>query len=449
MLERKYGRRVRYVVASSSVLFACSSAREQLVEGKHAQVVYGDDDRVEVYRSDAALRAAARSVAAVIPRELLREGPGGSLWIDAPSLADVEGVCTDEAFGRQPSAAECTAFLIDDNLLLTAGHCFQHAWDCQNFVFVFGFAYGNEGAPQQLDPLQVYECRRTRVQENDLGGTERLRDYAVVELKQAVEDRTPFAVRTTPPESAEVLTVISATGGVPLKVDPGGRLLDGRTWAGDYFELSSDTFHGSSGAPVLDPSGAALGIVVRGNEDYLRDEDAGCFRVSHLASRAAPVSDGGAGDAGRTGHLNGEQANYVAPALESLCAALYPSPRLCGIAPRCGDRICSPGEVLCASDCPLEEDASVDAGVMIANDAAVGAPYQATGGGSLAMPDAALATGADMNRRPVDAGLPRLDDADEDGCRLSASRSASSAWTAMILALATTCSRRRRRGPPR
>jgi hypothetical protein len=344
---------------------ACTSLGDEALAARGAPLIYGEDDRREVFEA-AAVYDAARAVAAVLPRSRIRYGADHRPEIVASSLQATEGLCADQRYAEQPSAAECTAVLIDDNLLATAGHCFRHAWDCQNYVFVFGYFYA---APGELAPLEVYECRRAQVQENDLAPESALRDYAIIELTRAVEGRNPLAARAEPPSSGEPLTVISAGAGLPLKVDSGARALDARLPAEDYFLLDSDTFHGSSGAPVLDAQGTLAGVLARGNPDYAFDERAGCnvlatspaptLREEHAdaAADAAPAAASGM-------PLTAEQASYLHPAIEALCERGYPSLRLCGIESRCGDGFCYVDESSdsCPHDCGAAQPPAPDAG---------------------------------------------------------------------------------------
>jgi hypothetical protein len=318
-------------------------------------VIYGNDDRQELYTLSeySALARSAQAVAAVIPRSRLELDAQGARRIVAQTLGKAEELCDGEPHAEQPSAAECTAVLVDDNLLATSGHCFRHLLDCGNYHFVFGYAYDDAARPQAMGPLEVYECTRARVQENEVSAEGRVLDYAIVELTRSVSGRAPVALRTSPLALGESLTIFSTPGGIPLKVDSGARVLDTRVDGGDYFQLDSDTFHGSSGAPVLDAAGALVGLFARGNEDYVWDEERGCHA---LARRPAAVLG--------SPEIDAEQASYAAPAVSALCAKQYPSERLCGIAAQCGDGICFPGEThaTCSADCKDEPDRSPDAG---------------------------------------------------------------------------------------
>ncbi|HEX6767518.1 MAG TPA: hypothetical protein VF103_18595, partial [Polyangiaceae bacterium] len=109
---------------------------------------------------------------------------------------------------------------------------------------------------------------------------------------------------------------------------------DARSETLDAFTLSADTYASSSGSAVLDGDGRLVGVMTRGQTDFV--ERGGC--------RASRVLDDDAA---------GETANYAFRAVETLCAADFPSPALCGIEPACGDGTCSPGEdsSSCEDDC--------------------------------------------------------------------------------------------------
>ena len=329
---------------------ACTAPVESSAVAAHARLVYGDDDRYEVGGPgvDSDLYEAARAVAAIIPRSRVRSA-GGTMQLDALSLGEAEQLCDGERFAAQPSVAECSAVLVDDNLLATSGHCFAHALDCQNYLFVFDYFY--EDGDEQLGPLIAYECRQTRVRADDPHDRSLRRDYAIVELTERVEDRVPLTLRDEPLAIDEPLIVISTTAGVPLKVDLAARVLDPRSGHDDYFVLESDTFHGSSGAPVLDHDGALVGLFARGQNDYVFDEDAACYRAARVPPVATEAIESDPAAAA-------EHASFAQAAIDALCAMDYPSERLCGVEPACGDGICSADEddASCGRDCTAPDE---------------------------------------------------------------------------------------------
>lgn len=360
-------------VVAVLTLMACSAplpADELSVQA--LPVVYGQDDRRELYQiDDPALAAAARAVVAIIPREDIATLADGTARWSAITAAESVNLCPDQPFAAQPALAICTAALIDDDLVLTAGHCFAHALDCRNFVLAFDYAYRAPGELAWGAAPELLECERVVVQETVAGFDDPdALDFAIVQLTAPASGRTPLPLRSTPLTSDEPIGVISATLGVPLKVDRGGHVLDARPDQNDFFVIDSDTFHGSSGAPVLDRQGALLGIFVRGHEDFGYDAQRACSVVSTRPSPTELESE----DAGFV-TPDAEEATYVARAVDALCSAGYPSERLCQRSPRCGDGFCSHGEAAgsCSADCmaAAQDDRATarDAGMSLEPDA--------------------------------------------------------------------------------
>jgi hypothetical protein len=79
------------------------------------KVVYGEDDRVDVYASDNAMfRELSLSTAAMISTSSIRIN-NGTASINAQSL-ESRGMCSTERFAKQPSAANCSGFLVGEDL---------------------------------------------------------------------------------------------------------------------------------------------------------------------------------------------------------------------------------------------------------------------------------------------------------------------------------------------
>ncbi|MFT3924575.1 MAG: serine protease [Myxococcales bacterium] len=368
-------------------------------------VIYGADDRREVYEEvDSGVRNAARSVAVVIPRENITRLSDGTLRPSPVTQRDTLDFCDEERFADQRSLAVCTAALIDDDLLVTAGHCFKTILDCPNYYFAFGYYYYAPDDESFLQSLELHEC--TQVVVRGVGPSvlnARAGDYAVVQLANKVQAREPIVLRDEPLQKGERLTVLSATNGIPLKVDRGARVLASDPES-EHFVLDSDTFEGSSGAPVLDTDGALTGVLVRGNNDYVYDGVRNCFTLNQLpepdGGRGQDTSDAAAVDpAGQDASAsdaiaepNADEATYIALAIEALCARGYPSQRLCGISARCGDSFCTGSEdpASCPDDCGAREDTAdaATADAATADAATANASVDASSSGDAGSEDA-------------------------------------------------------------
>jgi hypothetical protein len=339
----------------------------------HTQaIIYGEDDRIEVFQEpNPKLRAIAQSsFVALFPRKNFGRIKNGDSVIATRPLTEAFQVCADARFAAQPTAADCSGVLIDDDLVLTAGHCFSSDQACERFAFMFDYFYSSAtDLEPPMDWGDVYGCRRVVKRQVTIDATAPRIDYAVVQLDRPAVGRVPVALRTTPLVDGEPLTTLGCVSGLPAKFDSGAHVLSARGSTIDFFLLDSDTFQGSSGSGVFDVEGRLAGVLVRGGEDYVTSPDASCKVPKVVAARD---------DAGALRANVGEEATYVARAIAGVCASGWPSPRLCGTQARCGDGFCTAGETRtsCAADCacqgaacsPPGRASAVSPGAVVPND---------------------------------------------------------------------------------
>lgn len=340
-------RRGRSTLLALSFVFglACGEAdAPRAIDERTSSIVYGTDDRRELYEEPVEIRELARNaVLGLIPKARITNLSSGEVRLKVTPLGAVYDLCTDELFREQPTAADCTGVLIDDDLVLTAGHCFEEV-PCTDYLYAFDYYYRSKEQLESLRAGAIYGCRKLVAREISSRNGRQL-DYAVVQLDRPVPDRKPVSVRSAAAEQDEPLVVIGMGSGLPIKVDSGARVIQPRSYERDYFMLEADTFEGSSGSAILDKKGGLLGVLVRGGEDYVNSPTADCKQVNRLPMAQVMDLPGGV--------LVHEEATYANSARDGLCASGFPSQRLCDVAPACGDTFCTSGETrsTCAEDC--------------------------------------------------------------------------------------------------
>lgn len=244
------------LLAFSSMSFAQSPRR----------VIYGEDNRVDVFESTNSMYVElSKSTAAMIATSDLKKS-GNTVKISGPSL-EARGMCPDERFIKQVTAANCSGFIVSDKYLVTAGHCIRNQSDCDQYSWVFDYKVDHSTqAEVTVDKSAVYSCKK--IMERSLDNTTK-DDFAVVELDRAVTDRRPLQFRTNGQISkGDEVVVIGHPTGLPTKIADKAYV---RSHQGKFFVANLDTYGGNSGSAVFNAkSGMIEGILVRGDNDYVR-----------------------------------------------------------------------------------------------------------------------------------------------------------------------------------
>jgi hypothetical protein len=263
-------------------------ALDAATEQTTAALVYGDDNRHELFEYDGATWI-GRTTSSVVALGWADEVDAGA--VHSPSAREAAGLCSTERFGEQPSFAICTGVALAPDLILTAAHCLRVA-PLDQLVTLRGFAYA---VPDELAP--TLDARTiTAVVAVDDG-----LDYAWLRLGSGTP-LSPAEVDLRSPVAAAPVVSVNHGLGVPAKVDDGGRVFprDDQT-----FWTTIDSFGGASGGPVYDDSGQLRGILTAGSPDFTVSAD-GCLATRHDPDDQASAN---------------ELALRIGVALDGLCAA--------------------------------------------------------------------------------------------------------------------------------
>lgn len=246
-------------------------------------IVYGDDDRKEFYESSKRYQKWARASAAMFGKFQLVDHDD-HFTIFANNL-EGHGVCSTQRFAKQPAGASCSGFLVDKDLIVTAGHCVTEQYDCENYYWVFDYQINSPNEKfEKIYKKNVYEC--LEIVERKFNFFTK-NDYAVIRLKRAVKNRTPLEYRTSKKAPAGTpLVMIGYPSGLPLKIADNA-IIRKNHWK--YFRANLDAFTMNSGSAVINANtGIVEGILVGGGDDY--NEVNGCKEVN------VEDQDGGRGE---------------------------------------------------------------------------------------------------------------------------------------------------------
>lgn len=235
------------------------------------KIIYGDDDRLDVYEvSDPRLLAMAASTVALISSGRMVNNGNGT-WNINPSAYTRSGVsaCPGEPFGTQPVAPNCSGFLAGEDIVVTAGHCYN-SFDFNNTYIVFGFDMLDASTPVLTVPdSHVYRGVEILGTALESGSGD---DYTVIRLERivTVPDAVPLEIRRSgnPPPGTPVGMIGHPTG-LPKKIAFGEETTILSSDQEKYFVANVDAYGGNSGSPVFNQvTGLVEGVLVRGEPDY-------------------------------------------------------------------------------------------------------------------------------------------------------------------------------------
>jgi len=332
-----------WFLVTALALGACVTGCQEATAEDPLQVlqqpaIYGFDDRTDLFEfPDPVWReVATRSVVALIPTSRMRVEPPNDVIVSSQTLGDSRNLCPNERFRNQPTAAACSATLIDDDLILTAGHCVTSPIECAEYFYVFGYAMEDAERLATIQHEDVFTCRQLIT--TNLGDNT---DWAIIQLDRPVSSRQRPAkiqreARPVPRDTP--LTMMGFGSGLPNKIDRGGRVIDSRATTLDIFVATPDAFQGNSGSGIFTNDQTLVGLLVSGAEDYITSPVGNCQTVATFDE---------------SGVNAGEQIVYAHNPIRELCQLGWPSEALCSTTPSCGDGFCTIDETQrsCPDDC--------------------------------------------------------------------------------------------------
>jgi V8-like Glu-specific endopeptidase len=180
------------------------------------------------------------------------------------TFGEAMNLCADEPFREQKSAAFCSGFLVNEDTVVTAGHCIRGPSDCSTTKFVFGYGLKTPTAAYtEIKNEEIYSCQSiTHTEVNNRGA-----DFAVIKLdRRVLNHRTAELRREGAAAVGSEVVVIGHPSGLPTKVAAGAKV---RRLDNNFFVASLDTYGGNSGSAVFNNTdGKVEGILVRGETDF-------------------------------------------------------------------------------------------------------------------------------------------------------------------------------------
>lgn len=219
--------------------------------------IFGNDDREEsrALSVPSILRDLSYAVPAIVENKTLINDGTHLIPKGFPLLS--MGFCPEARFSDEQYVARCSASLIGEDLVLTAGHCIDDdlkKW-CEDYSVVFDYVKG-----ETIREDNVYHCQEV-LYRKFVGAFDE--DLAVIRLKKKVSGREPIRIASALPSVGEKLSMIGYPLGISQKVADNGNVT--QYGPSKYtFRHDVDTFSSNSGGPLFNSQGEQVGVLVRG-----------------------------------------------------------------------------------------------------------------------------------------------------------------------------------------
>lgn len=279
-------RKLSLISLATTCFVSVSQVQAAAFQQIRTKVVYGNDDRLDVFQvSSPGLLAVTASTAAMIPLSVL-QNKGSTFELPVNKFGEDYGLCKNEPFYSQPNPAMCSAFLVGPDLLATAGHCVSElSCSANTNAFVFDYKMTDDKtAPSSVPSDNVYFCKSVVARE-----LTREQDYALIKLDRPVVGRAPLTLAKTPVVQGDSLILVGHPSGLPTKVAGGASVRKVET---GFFVANTDSYGGNSGSAVFNAKTLeVVGILVRGEEDYAYDYNGQCTRTNYCKDDACRGED--------------------------------------------------------------------------------------------------------------------------------------------------------------
>jgi hypothetical protein len=241
---------------------------------------YQSDSRTFINdQSPIFLKDLAKKVAVQIPRSRVTnfdDKKAPFVLAQSQSYQNEWGACPGVIFNTESSLPVCTAFLVKNDLLLTAGHCgLVNQSGCDNNVWAFDFiktkiisesiASGPFAFNIKIPQPSIYRCKKIIASSyNPLADGV---DFSLIQLDRPVLDRLPFKIKAGVGLVLEdKIFTIGSLGGLPLVSTEAQKL---RAVSKDKITGPFTLFAKGSGGPaILEKTGEVVGIMVSSSKDY-------------------------------------------------------------------------------------------------------------------------------------------------------------------------------------
>lgn len=207
-------------------------------------------------------------------------------------LKDAYRFCNKANFEEDIMWASCSGTVIGKDLVLTAAHCLKAHNDCSGMMIAEGFDLNEDIEVIRSSPEKVYTCAEVIYSSQPHPGRND-RDIAIIKLDRPIQNNPPIKIKSHWKPETEMIYAIGYPSGTPKKISIG--FVDKTEFPEvNLKDLEYKKIHllapgGLSGGGVFNARHELIGLVVRSETNYIREER--CVRDISCTTDACPVTE--------------------------------------------------------------------------------------------------------------------------------------------------------------
>jgi S1-C subfamily serine protease len=230
------------------------------------KVIYGVNNLIESSLATEIYSPFSNAVGAIVGNSIIEDDGENITLKQDVTFETAFLLCPDQPYLTQPVNTLCTAFLITDDLVLTAGHCIDDYNDCRNSSIIFDYELGVKNKSLNRAQCQYIVKRIYPTSYDSM-------DFALLKLDRKMSHISPVKLNTgRGVQKDDELFMIGHPAGLPKKVATSAFVK--RNTYNTFFSTNLDAFISNSGSPVFNrATGKVEGILVRGSQDFVMTDD--------------------------------------------------------------------------------------------------------------------------------------------------------------------------------
>lgn len=254
------------------------------IQANTLKSIYGEDNRILARELNSQSPYQLSILAQIPDYRITNSKTKGILSIKTKSLKDGLNFCESEKFLDEPIVSSCTAFLIQKDVILTAGHCVKDKFDCKKQTWVFDYTNSADNLFQNFE-ISFLESKSVKCIELISHAVNQKSDYAIIKINKKIEDRPFLKLNQAQKTSTNAsFFMLGHPLGMPLIQTDQIQIRENHLE--HVFKTNADSFSGNSGSPLINlETGLVEGILIRGDEDYYLDKEKNCHATYRCANK--------------------------------------------------------------------------------------------------------------------------------------------------------------------